>query len=57
MCIRDRSIPTLHSINGICRCLDTMQGGNRQPKVLVKEATKKGYSEAMIGDSINLRCV
>lgn len=44
----------VNSINGICRCLDTMQGGNRQPKVLVKEATKKGYSEAMIGDSINL---
>lgn len=51
---RKKTMYQVNSINGICRCLDTMQGGNRQPKVLVKEATKKGYSEAMIGDSINL---
>lgn len=25
---------------GICQALDTMQGGNRQPKVLTKNATK-----------------
>jgi DNA (cytosine-5)-methyltransferase 1 len=30
-----------------------MQGGGRQPKVLIKEATKKGYAEATVGDSIN----
>lgn len=74
--------------NGISPTLNTMQGGNRQPKilklgninssqdgvvvsaegispthtaghgntpkVLVKEATKKGYAEAIEGDSINL---
>lgn len=34
--------------------LNTMEGGNRQPKVLVREATKKGYAEAYDGDSINL---
>jgi len=34
--------------------LMTMQGGNRQPMVIVKEATKKGYKEAYEGDSINL---
>ena len=51
---KKKTMYQVNSINGICRCLDTMQGGNRQPKVLVKEATKKGYSEAMIGDSINL---
>lgn len=26
---------------GICQALDTMQGGNRQPKVLIKNTTKK----------------
>jgi len=34
--------------------LQTMQGGNREPKILVKSATKKGYDEAEYGDSINL---
>ena len=34
--------------------LDTMQGGYRQPCVVVPEATKKGYAEAEVGDSINL---
>ena len=34
--------------------IDTMQGGNRQPLVIVKEATKKGYAEAFEGDSVNL---
>lgn len=34
--------------------LDTCSGGNRMPKILVKEATKKGYAEAYEGDSVNL---
>ena len=34
--------------------LDTMQCGYRQPCVIVPEATKKGYAEAEVGDSINL---
>lgn len=38
---------------GLCPTLNTMQGGNRQPKVLVKENTKKGYTEATEGDTIN----
>lgn len=29
-------------------------GGGREAKVLVREATKKGYAEAYEGDSINL---
>ena len=37
----------------IAPTLDTMQGGYRQPCVVVKEATKKGYAEAVEGDSIN----
>lgn len=40
---------------GICPTLDTMQGGNRQPFIKVKNATKKGYLEAEEGDSINLQ--
>jgi DNA (cytosine-5)-methyltransferase 1 len=39
---------------GICPTLDTMQGGNRQPFIKVKNATKQGYSEAHDGDSVNL---
>ena len=37
----------------IAPTIDTMQGGYRQPCVIVKEATKKGYAEAVEGDSIN----
>lgn len=40
--------------NKISPTIDTMQGGYRQPLVIVKEATKKGYAEAYDGDSINL---
>lgn len=39
---------------GVSPTLNTMQGGNRQPFVKIKEATKKGYAEATEGDSINL---
>lgn len=42
------------SKESICTCLNTMQGGNLEPKVLIKEATKKGYKEAYDGDSVNL---
>lgn len=38
---------------GISPTLDTMNGGGREPKVMVKEATKKGYAVAEVGDSIN----
>lgn len=34
--------------------LDTMQGGWRQPSILVKNATIKGYAEAEEGDGIDL---
>ena len=30
------------------------KGGHKQPYILVREATKKGYTEAMEGDSINV---
>lgn len=38
----------------IAGTLNTMSGGNREPKVLVKEATKMGYAEGYEGDSINI---
>lgn len=41
--------------SGISPTLGTMQGGNKQPKIRVPEATKKGYAEATVGDSINLQ--
>ena len=32
--------------------LDTMQGGHREPKILMPEATKKGYAEDKEGDGV-----
>lgn len=46
---------TVTDVNKICRCLSTMSGGQTEPKILVKEATKKGYQIAEAGDSINLQ--
>lgn len=40
------------NINGISQCLSS--GHGNMPKILVKEATKQGYSIAEPGDSINL---
>ena len=40
--------------NGISPTLNTMQGGDRQPKIRVRETTKQGYAEASVGDSVNL---
>lgn len=44
----------IYSPEGISPTINTMQGGNLQPKVLVKDNTKKGYAVATEGDSINL---
>lgn len=48
-----RDVDSVHSVNKVSPTLNTMQGGDRQPKVAIKEATKKGYAEAMEGDSVN----
>lgn len=46
---------SIYNVNGISPTLTTMvDGGNKQPFVLVKEGTKKGYAEAKVGDSINI---
>lgn len=50
---RYRSAVNVYSPEGICPTLNTMQGGGQQPKVMIREATKKGYSSATTGDSIN----
>lgn len=39
---------------GLAPTIHTCQGGNTQPKVLVREATQKGYAEAEAGDCINI---
>ena len=46
---------SIYNPNGISPTLTTMDnGGDKQPYILVREATKKGYTEAMEGDSINV---
>ena len=48
------SVNRVFDIEGISPTLDTMQGGGREPKIRVREATKQGYAEADVGDSVNL---
>lgn len=43
----------VYETDGLSPCLSTMQGGGREPHVLVKSATKSGYEVARIGDGIN----
>jgi DNA (cytosine-5)-methyltransferase 1 len=50
----NEQVRRVYGADGIRPTLNTMQGGNRQPKIFVREATKKGYAEAHEGDSINL---
>ncbi|HGQ4269668.1 TPA: DNA cytosine methyltransferase [Streptococcus pneumoniae] len=44
----------VYEIDGISPTIRAYQGGNLEPKTRVKEATKQGYQEAEIGDSVNL---
>ncbi|MGS4786642.1 DNA cytosine methyltransferase [Streptococcus sp. P25B114] len=44
----------IYDPEGIAPTIRTMQGGGLEPKIAVREATSKGYSEATVGDSINL---
>ena len=39
---------------GLAPTLNTMQGGGLEPKVLIKNATKQGYSEGQYGDGVDL---
>ncbi|HHA7467525.1 DNA cytosine methyltransferase [Streptococcus pneumoniae] len=44
----------VYETDGIAPTIRAYQGGNLEPKIRVKEATKQGYQEAEIGDSVNL---
>ena len=44
----------VYDTDGIALTIRAYQGGNLEPKIRVKEATKQGYAEAEVGDSINL---
>ncbi|HET1468861.1 TPA: DNA (cytosine-5-)-methyltransferase [Streptococcus pneumoniae] len=44
----------VYEIDGISPTIRAYQGRNLEPKIRVKEATKQGYQEAEIGDSVNL---
>ena len=50
----NEQVRRVYGTNGLSPTLNTMQGGNREPKVLVKEATKTGYKEAQNGDYVNI---
>ena len=47
----------VYGTDGVSPTLNTMQGGMRQPFVAIPEATKKGYAEAHVGQSINLSVI
>ena len=44
----------VYNADGLAPTLSTMQGGGQEPKILIKEATTKGYAEALPGDSVNI---
>lgn len=44
----------VYSPNGISPTIPTMGGGHQDPKIVVPEATTKGYDIASTGDSINM---
>jgi len=48
-------IKRVYSDDGLSPTLTDMQGGNRQPKIMIKSNTKQGYDIAKDGDSINLQ--
>jgi DNA (cytosine-5)-methyltransferase 1 len=51
---RHESIRRVHGIGGNAPAIPTGTGGGVMTKILVPEPTKKGYTEANEGDSINL---
>jgi len=51
---RNESIRRVHDISGLSPTIPTGTGGGVMAKIQIPEATKKGYAEAVEGDSINL---
>lgn len=50
----NESCRRVYSGEGISPTVHTCQGGNTEPKVLINNATKKGYLEACEGDGIDI---
>lgn len=46
----------VYDADGISPTLDTCSGGNRMPKILVRQATKSGYTEICRGGG-TLNCL
>lgn len=44
----------VYGSNGLSPTIHTCQGGNTEPKVLIKNATKQGYLEAYEGDGVDI---
>ena len=44
----------VYNTDGIAPTTRAYQGGGLEPKIRVREATKQGYAEASVGDSVNL---
>ena len=44
----------VYNSEGLAPTLSTMQGGGQEPKILIKEATSKGYTVAEPGDGVNI---
>ena len=49
-----KSTSQIYDIEGISPTICTMGGGNQEPKIMIKEANKQGYSVASVGDSVNI---
>lgn len=47
-------IKRVYGEDGMSPTISTMQGGNREPKIAIKTANKKGYDMATDGDGIDL---
>lgn len=44
----------IYDSKGLSPTVDSCSGGNRMPKIIVREPNKKGYDEATVGDTINM---
>ena len=53
-CYNNNQVNRVLGSEGVCSTLDTMQGGHREPKVLIPQATKKGYIEMDLGGVCDL---
>lgn len=50
----NESCRRVYDPDGLAPTIHTCQGGNTEPKILIKNATKQGYLEATEGDAIDI---